>query len=48
MKARKQNDGYYAECENCHSEWLFESYEIILAPFPHFECPNCGEWIPVF
>ena len=42
------NDTYRAECDHCHHSWLFEGYEIILEPWPHFECPRCGEWIPLF
>ena len=39
---------YRAECDACHRQWLFEDSEIILDPWPHFECPACGEWIPLF
>ena len=39
---------YRAECDVCHREWIFEGSEIICEPYPHFECPHCGEWIPLF
>ena len=39
---------YRVECDSCHRQWLFEGYELILEPWPHFECPHCGEWIPLF
>lgn len=39
---------YIAICDNCNKKWLFEACELILQPWPHFECPHCGEWIPVF
>lgn len=39
---------YIAECDKCHRQWEFESCELILAPWPHFECPVCGEWIAAF
>ena len=41
-------DEYRVLCERCNHVWLYERYEIILDPWPHFECPHCGEWIPVF
>ena len=37
-----------AECEGCGRQWLFEECEVILSPYPHVECPVCGEWIPLF
>lgn len=42
------SDEYKVECDNCHRQWLYEGYELVLDPWPHFECPVCGEWIPVF
>ena len=39
---------YIAECDKCHRQWEFESCELILAPWPHVECPVCGEWIAAF
>ena len=44
----RDGDVYVAKCENCGDVWEYEGYEIILEPWPHFECPHCGEWIPVF
>ena len=38
----------YAECPHCHREWLFDDGEVCLEPWPHVECPACGEWIPLF
>ena len=42
------DDVYNVECDNCHDQWLYEGYEVILEPWPHFECPHCGHWIPAF
>jgi len=36
------------ECDGCYRQWLFDESEIILEPWPHVECPKCGEWIPLF
>ena len=36
------------ECNNCHATIEFEDSDIILEPYPHAECPVCGEWIPLF
>ena len=36
------------ECDNCKRKYIIENYEIELQPYPHFTCPNCGEWIAVF
>ena len=37
-----------AECPHCRRQWLFDEEEIWLEPWPHVECPACGEWIPLF
>ena len=36
------------ECDNCGRRYIIEDYEIVLEPFPHITCPECGEWISVF
>ena len=36
------------QCENCGSRWEVEDGDVILMPWPHIECPDCGEWIPLF
>ena len=41
-------NSYTVECDCCHKYWKFEGYELILEPWPHVECPNCGHWIAVF
>lgn len=41
-------DEWRLECDNCHRQWLFEGYELSLAPWPHGVCPACGQWIPAF
>lgn len=25
-----------------------DGYNIWLEPWPHYVCPNCGHWIPLF
>ena len=39
---------YRAECDACHRQWLFEEYEVVLAPWPHCTCPACGAFISIF
>ena len=36
------------ECDYCHRQWVFEEFEMILAPWPHVECPVCHQWISLF
>lgn len=37
------------ECPNCHEVWEFDDEDvIILEPWPHYICEDCGEWIPAF
>ena len=38
------------ECESCGIIIQIEDNDpdIILMPYPHIECPNCGEWISLF
>ena len=39
------------ECEVCGTPYEIEDYndpDIILEPYPHIECPVCGEWISLF
>ena len=38
------------ECPSCHEVWEFIEDEdvIVVDPWPHYCCPNCGTWIPVF
>ena len=41
----------YFTCPNCGAVWSVEDEsdpDIILMPWPHIECDECGEWIPVF
>ena len=35
-------------CPNCLKLWLLEEGDICVEPWPRFECPSCGEWIPMF
>ncbi len=35
-------------CPKCDITWEFEDYEVILIPWPHFECPHCGHMFPAF
>ena len=36
-------------CDKCGTTWLFEDDDVILMfPFPHYECPKCGFFIPAF
>ena len=35
-------------CPVCGAVWQLEDGDIILEPWPRFECPHCGEWIPLF
>lgn len=39
---------YTVECDSCHRLWIYDGCELILEPWPHFECPRCGAWIPAF
>lgn len=48
LEHNTSDDTYKVLCENCNHAWEYEGYEIVLEPYPHFECPACGEWIPVF
>ena len=34
-------------CYECGSKFDLEDLEIILVPYPHVICPECGEWIEV-
>ena len=42
------DDVYTVECDKCYHQWIYEGYEIELEPFPHFVCPHCDHWIPLF
>ena len=35
-------------CENCGDVWELEDGDVVLEPWPRFECPHCGNWIPLF
>ena len=35
-------------CPVCFAVWEFDDWEVILMPWPHYECPDCGTWIPAF
>ena len=35
-------------CDKCGDTWELENSDIILEPWPHFDCPHCGESIPLF
>lgn len=35
-------------CEKCGDVWQLEDGDVILEPWPRFECPHCGHWIPLF
>lgn len=34
-------------CPNCGKE-VNADVNVILMPYPHVECPDCGEWIASF
>ncbi len=37
------------ECPHCHEVWVFDEEDVvIMEPWPHYECPDCGCWIPAF
>ena len=38
---------YVKQCA-CGRLWEYEDYEIWVEPWPHFVCPVCGHWIPVW
>lgn len=35
-------------CENCGDVWQLEDGDICVEPWPHFTCPHCKNWIPLF
>lgn len=35
-------------CPHCGTVWELEEGDVILNPWPRFECPKCGEWIPLY
>ena len=35
-------------CGNCGDVWELENGDIILEPWPRFECPHCRHWIALF
>lgn len=37
-------------CPGCNAEYevAFDDPDIILEPWPHIECEDCGTWVPVF
>ena len=42
---------FICECKICVTEVIVEDFsdpDIILMPYPHIECPSCGNWMPVF
>ena len=40
---------HVAKCPICGTTWEFDEHDpIILEPWPHYECPNDGTWIPAF
>lgn len=46
---KKKGTIMVADCPHCHEEWEFTDEDIvILEPWPHYECPDCGCWIPAF
>lgn len=36
------------KCEVCGGHYEVEEGDIVLGGFPHVECPDCGNMIPVF
>lgn len=36
------------KCPDCDTVWEFTDEPVILEPYPHYECPDCGAWIPFF
>lgn len=36
------------KCKKCGKIVNEVDYPVILMPYPHIECPNCGEWIICF
>ena len=43
-------DGITLICNGCGAEWHLnlDNVPVIVEPFPHIECPNCGVMVPVF
>lgn len=41
---------YSKECGHCGTLWLIDISEdpVIMEPYPHVNCPKCGNWIPLF
>ena len=39
---------YRGTCKVCGIVWEFEGYELSLEPYPHGDCPYCGNWVAVF
>ena len=38
-----------SRCECCGETWILDDDEyIIMEPFPHIVCPQCGGMIPLF
>ena len=36
-------------CPHCGKTWEFDEDDIIfIVPYPHYDCPDCGEWLPAF
>ena len=37
-------------CPHCGTQYKIEKNDpdVILEPWPHVECQECGEWIPLF
>ena len=42
------NEQITVACSRCGDVWLLEDGDICVEPWPHFQCPHCGEWIPLF
>lgn len=35
-------------CGKCGDAWQLEDGDVCVEPWPHFQCPHCGEWISLF
>lgn len=46
-----QSTVFSCTCKICGTEVTVEGFDdpdIILMPYPHIECPCCGNWLPMF
>lgn len=41
---------HYKTCKCCNTEWIIDdsAVPVIIMPWPHVDCPKCGQWIPLF